>query len=986
MTEPGETSVLSCSSSAEHAGRWLCLGGAALGALGLIGWIAEVDLLITMVPGEPPMMPSTAFGLLLIGGAGAMRCRQDDDRVRKVVSLAAALTVLVIGVEALAAYAFPVDLHIHIDEVVVPAESGRPSPLAALALTFLATALLTFDCRPTARARPSEWLILFAGLMAFTALVGFIFGAALLHPFLTRAPLMSVALPTALSVLLISTGLLLERSRGGLMSVAVSSGPGGVLLRRLILPAILVPLVLGLIGAQLLRTLDLVELSVAGAVMTSTMVIVVLFLLTVTAVPLNRAHQALEASRTRTRNLVEQAPDGVFVADLTGRYTDVNTAGCRMLGYSREEIIGKTIMDLIPPEEVERLAQSKEVMLKGASDIDEYRLRRKDGRYLPVEVSAGILPDGQWQGLVRDISERKRLEAALQRSYADLKRAQALGSIGSWRLDVRTNLLEWSEETYRIFGVPIGTNLTYEVFLACVHPEDRAYVDRVWTAALRGEPYDIEFRLSPGGRARWVREKAELEVDERGELIGGVGMTQDITERKRFEEEQRRDKDRIRESQERFELALEGADLAAWDWNIKTGEIIFSPRWAEMRGLRPEDVRPHVDSWTSGMHPSDMVHAQKALADHFQGRTDDYRAELRVRTQSGRWLWVFGLGKVFARDEEGEPVRMVGVELDITERKRLEEELRIAEAKSSGIVSISADAIISIDRNQRITLFNEGAEKTFGYSKEEVIGGPLEILFPERFRAIHGRHVETFAAGTAGGRRMGGRGTPIFGLRKTGEEFPVDAAISKLEVGGTTILTVALRDVTEQKRVESEQRFLAEFGAVLATTLDYEETAKTVARLVVRHLGDVCIVETVEERGEVRRVVVAHRDPEKAAVTRRLQELQLDRSRSLPRLVGFRNERTAVDERRHGRRPRFDRAERRTQASVARSRPEVPRGASASGTRRSRRIHHRYPRECRPLVRARGSSPSREHGAPSRAGRRECPPVSGCPACDSDAR
>jgi PAS domain S-box-containing protein len=301
--------------------------------------------------------------------------------------------------------------------------------------------------------------------------------------------------------------------------------------------------------------------------------------------------------------------------------------------------------------------------------------------------------------------------------------------------------------------------VSYEVFLGCVHPDDRAYVDREWKDALRGERFDIEFRLLVGGRVKWVREKAELEFDDRGELLGAVGMTQDITERKHFEDEQRRARERIRESQERFELALEGADLAAWDWNIKTGEVIFSPRWAEMRGLRPEDVRPHVESWTSSMHPEDLPRVQKALADHFRGRTEDYRAELRVRTQSGRWLWIFDLGKVFARDEGGEPIRMVGVELDITERKRLEEELRIAEAKSSGIVSISADAIISIDRNQRITLFNEGAEKTFGYSKAEVIGSPLEVLFPERFRAIHGRHVEKFATGKEGGRRIGGLGT-----------------------------------------------------------------------------------------------------------------------------------------------------------------------------------------------------------------------------------
>ena len=132
---------------------------------------------------------------------------------------------------------------------------------------------------------------------------------------------------------------------------------------------------------------------------------------------------------------------------------------------------------------------------------------------------------------------------------------------------------------------------------------------------------------------------------------------------------------------------------------------------------------------------------QKALTDYFHGLVPEYEAEFRALTKSGDWIWILDRGKVFTRDEKGQPHRMVGTELDITERKRLEEDLRLSEAKSSGIVSISADAIISIDENQRITLFNEGAEKIFGYSKAEAIGASLHILIPERFRAIHREHV-----------------------------------------------------------------------------------------------------------------------------------------------------------------------------------------------------------------------------------------------------
>jgi PAS domain S-box-containing protein len=108
---------------------------------------------------------------------------------------------------------------------------------------------------------------------------------------------------------------------------------------------------------------------------------------------------------------------------------------------------------------------------------------------------------------------------------------------------------------------------------------------------------------------------------------------------------------------------------------------------------------------------------------------------------------------------------------DITERKRLERDLRLSEARSSRIVSISADAIISIDENQCITLFNEGAEKIFGYSNGEAIGAQLEMLIPERFRATHREHVARFAGSEETARRMGYRDTAIFGLRKAVRNF-----------------------------------------------------------------------------------------------------------------------------------------------------------------------------------------------------------------------
>jgi len=138
---------------------------------------------------------------------------------------------------------------------------------------------------------------------------------------------------------------------------------------------------------------------------------------------------------------------------------------------------------------------------------------------------------------------------------------------------------------------------------------------------------------------------------------------------------------------------------------------------------------------------------------------------------------------------------------DISARKRAEHALRLSEAKFSGIISIAAEAIISVDRRQCITIFNEGAEQIFGYAKEEMIGAPFDRLIPERFRARHNADFDRFAGGPANARKMGDRAA-VYGLRKGGTEFPAEASISKVEVGGETFFSVVLRDITDRKAVE----------------------------------------------------------------------------------------------------------------------------------------------------------------------------------------
>jgi PAS domain S-box-containing protein len=142
--------------------------------------------------------------------------------------------------------------------------------------------------------------------------------------------------------------------------------------------------------------------------------------------------------------------------------------------------------------------------------------------------------------LTKALSDQKLTERKLRESHHDLDHAQEVAKTGSWRLNVQKNELTWSGETYRLFGLPKGTALTYESFLSFVHPEDKELVDQTWKAALRGDPYDLEHRIVVKGHVLWVRARAELEFADDGSLVGGFGTIQDITERKMDEQKLRR--------------------------------------------------------------------------------------------------------------------------------------------------------------------------------------------------------------------------------------------------------------------------------------------------------------------------------------------------------------------------------------------------------------------------------------------------------------
>jgi PAS domain S-box-containing protein len=206
-----------------------------------------------------------------------------------------------------------------------------------------------------------------------------------------------------------------------------------------------------------------------------------------------------------------------------------------------------------------------------------------------------------------------------------------------------------------------------------------------------------------------------------------------------------------------------------------------------------------------------------------------------------------------------------------------------SEAMVAEIYSLSADAIVSVDEAHVIRMFNEAARSIFGYSAEEIVGAPLDRLIPERFRATHRQHIGRFADGEQTARHMGKRSARFYGLRKNGEEFPLDAAISKLELAGRRLLTVSLRDISEQQRSEDEQRLLAETGEILVSAgSDFQRLITDIAHVIVRNIADWCAVD-IGEAGAAGSLKFVHSDPDKAALCEALERYPAERGR--PNLI-----------------------------------------------------------------------------------------------------
>ncbi|MBW8042372.1 MAG: PAS domain S-box protein [Planctomycetes bacterium] len=509
-----------------------------------------------------------------------------------------------------------------------------------------------------------------------------------------------------------------------------------------------------------------------------------------------RAQDVLRESEERYRALFQGAAEGIIVADSeTKEFKYVNPAICKMLGYTEEELERLGVRDIHPKEDLQYIISEFEAQVRGEKTLaSNIPCLRKDGTIMYADIKAALVSiDGKQcnVGFFTNVTDRKKAEEKLQESEIQFRRAQEVAHIGSWYLDLRTGQLIWSDETYRIFGVPIGKPLKEVDFLVIVHPDDKSYVEQSWAAALRGEQYDIEHRILMGGIVKWVREKAELEFDAEGKPVSGIGTVQDITKQKEREKE-------LKDSEERYRMLSGNIPgmiyRAKADWSAE----FFSHSETTCCGYFVEDLKSGKIKWLDIIHPDDkqrVFDEGSELAKEPGALIQEYR----ILANDGSVRWVED-HKTSTFTDEGKLVGVDGVVFDITERKLAEEALRESEERYKTMFQGAAEGIIVADaETKEFKYVNPVICNMLGYTQEELTRLSVhDIITKEELP----HSISEFEATARGEKTFTSN---ISCLRKDGTIMYADINTALVLIDGRKCNVGFFTDITERKKTEDQQ-------------------------------------------------------------------------------------------------------------------------------------------------------------------------------------
>lgn len=528
----------------------------------------------------------------------------------------------------------------------------------------------------------------------------------------------------------------------------------------------------------------------------------------------NRAEEDLRKSEAGYRLIIDTAYEGIWTADAKARITYANQRLAQMLGYSVAEMIGRSAFEVLFDDSRAAMKINWQRRLQGIEEQYELRLRRKDGSELWVTLSATPLRDDQGEvsgvlAMLTDVTQRKLAERQVQLQATALAAADNAILIS----DPEGTVLWVNPAFTALTGYKLPEILGQNPRIIKSGLQDSAFYDSMWEELLAGNVWRGELVNRRKNGTIYTEEQTITPVmNEAGEITNFVAIKQDITERKRADQERANLAAQIEQQRRRLDnivASVPGVVWEAWGANEASEQNVgFVSDYVEiLTGYTVESWMSVPDFWLAIVHPEDQEQARQDAADSLiSGK--EAKHEYRWIRKDGRLIWVES-SFVVIKDEAGGSVGLRGVTIDITERKQAEQELRLSEHRYRELIENAHDIIYTHDLQGNYTSVNQMAQRITGYGHDEAMRmNMLDVVAPEDreqaremlARKLAGEDVTTYE---------------IEVLAKDGRRIPVEVNTRVIYENGQPVGVQGIaRDVTERKTLEAQLRQAQKMEAI----------------------------------------------------------------------------------------------------------------------------------------------------------------------------
>jgi PAS domain S-box-containing protein len=489
-------------------------------------------------------------------------------------------------------------------------------------------------------------------------------------------------------------------------------------------------------------------------------------------------------------------------ADLICRYRpdttviDANDAYCRYFGRSRDEMIGRRFIDLIPDQDrAPALLQLASFTPERPAAAFEHRVVLPSGEVRWQHWTDHAFFDGEgrateFHSVGRDVTDSKRAEQALRESE-ERHRALVTASVDMiWRTDAEGNTLFASPSWLELTG-QTEEELKGLGWLVAIHPDERDRTVACWrTAAAARRSYEQEFRVrASDGTYRHCLSRGVPIVDDDGSIREWVGTNTDITARREAEIA-------LREGQERYRLATAAGGVGVWDIDLETGDMYIDPELKALLGFEDHEIPNRLEDWTRRAHPDDIGHAQALFEAHLDGRTPQFESEHRMLHRDGSVRWFLARGR--AVRIPGSCTRVVGTDTDVTERRQAADALRAVQARHQAMLRAIPDLIFVLNKDGVYVDHHAPDPARIAIPPGQFLGRHVrEVLPPELADRVARSIEQVLATGEAVGLH--------YELSLPGDTRSREARVVPYD---TDKVLCIVRDRTDQKRAEDETRQL----------------------------------------------------------------------------------------------------------------------------------------------------------------------------------